>query len=76
MKIIRNEIANEYTLDDIDRKILYELSIGNKMKKLPEVIPLSFAGIQKRKRQIAKIFGVDSHDDRELILTARNKGFL
>ncbi|CAL2081809.1 response regulator [Tenacibaculum sp. 190524A02b] len=76
MKLVRNQMSSDYILDDIDRKILYELSIGNKMKKLPEVIPLSFAGIQKRKRQIAKIFGVDSNDDRELILVARDKGFL
>ncbi|CAM1368461.1 Transcriptional regulator, CheY-like superfamily [Tenacibaculum litopenaei] len=76
MKMVRNEISNEFILDDIDRKILYELSIGNRMKKLPDVIPLSFAGIQKRKRHLAKIFEVDSNDDRELILVAREKGFL
>ena len=76
MKLIRNEVSNEFTLDDIDRKILYELSIGNRMKKLPDVIPLSFAGIQKRKRHLAKIFEIDSNDDRELILVARDKGFL
>ncbi|CAM1354001.1 MULTISPECIES: response regulator [Tenacibaculum] len=76
MKLIRNQIASDYVLDDIDRKILYELSIGNRMKKLPEVIPLSFAGIQKRKRQLAKVFDVDGNDDRELILVARDKGFL
>ncbi|SEB42920.1 DNA-binding response regulator, NarL/FixJ family, contains REC and HTH domains [Tenacibaculum sp. MAR_2009_124] len=76
MKMIRTQVSNEYILDDIDRKILYELSIGNRMKKLPEVIPLSFAGIQKRKRHLAKIFEVDSNDDRELILVARDKGFL
>ncbi len=76
MKMIRTQLSSEYILDDIDRKILYELSIGNRMKKLPEVIPLSFAGIQKRKRHLAKIFEVDSNDDRELILVARDKGFL
>ncbi|WP_435262477.1 response regulator [Tenacibaculum sp. nBUS_03] len=76
MKLIRNQISSDYVLDDIDRKILYELSIGNRMKKLPEVIPLSFAGIQKRKRQLAKVFDVDGNDDRELILVARDKGFL
>ena len=76
MKMIRNQVSSDYFLDDIDRKILYELSIGNRMKKLPEVIPLSFAGIQKRKRQLAKIFDVDSNDDRELILAARDRGFL
>ena len=76
MKMIRNQMSSDYVLDDIDRKILYELSIGNRMKKLPEVIPLSFAGIQKRKRHLARVFEVDSNDDRELILVARDKGFL
>ena len=32
--------------------------------------------IEKRKRQLRKIFALSSTDDRELILTAKDKGFI
>ncbi|MDX8553288.1 response regulator [Tenacibaculum sp. 1B UA] len=76
MKMLRSQVSNEYFLDDLDRKILYELSIGNRVNKLPNILPLSLAAIQKRKRQMAKIFEVDNSDDRDLILIAKEKGFL
>ena len=76
MKMLRSQVSHDYFLDDVDRKILYELSIGTKMKDLPNIIPLSFAGIEKRKRQIKQMFGVNSSDDKDLILMARDKGFI
>lgn len=76
MKMLRNQVSNEYFLDDLDRRILYELSIGNRVNKLPNILPLSLAAVQKRKRQMAKIFEVDNSDDRDLILIAKEKGFL
>ena len=65
-----------YLLDDIDRRILYELSIGTKTKDLPALVPLSLTGIEKRKRLLKQIFDIDSTDDRELILAAKEKGFI
>lgn len=76
MKMLRSQVSHDYILDDLDRKILYELSIGNRVKKIPEILPLSLAAVQKRKRQMAKIFGVDNSEDRDLILIAKEKGFL
>ena len=76
MKMLRSQVSNEYFLDDLDRKILYELSVGNRVNKLPNILPLSLAAVQKRKRQMAKIFEVDNSDDRDLILIAKEKGFL
>ncbi|MFL0087526.1 DNA-binding response regulator, partial [Tenacibaculum maritimum] len=66
----------DYIIDDLDRKILYELSIGTKMKNLPDVVPLSITAIERRKREIKKMFSISSLDDRDLILTAREKGFI
>ena len=60
----------------MDRKILYELSIGSRMKDLPNYIPLSVASIEKRKRQLRKVFGVKNKGDRELILKAREIGVI
>lgn len=76
MKLVRNEVSNDYLLDDIDRKIMYELSIGTKTKDLPNIISLSMPAIEKRKRQLKTVFAIDTSDDRDLILTAREKGFI
>lgn len=76
VKMMRNQVSHDYFLDDLDRKILYELSIGNRVKKLPLILPLSLAAIQKRKRQMAKMFNVDNSDDRNLVLIAKEKGFI
>ncbi len=76
IKLLSKQITNNFLLDSIDRKILYELSIGTKMKDLPNIVPLSIAGIEKRKRHLKIVFNVDSTDDRGLLLKAREKGFI
>ena len=76
MKLLRKQISNDFLLDNIDRRILYELSIGTKMKDLPDVLPLSIAGIEKRKRQLKHMFNVKDSDDKDLIFIAREKGFI
>lgn len=75
-KLLRNQVSNDFLLDDIDRRILYELSIGTKTKDLPNLVPLSMAGIEKRKRLLKVSFDLSGTDDRELILVAREKGFI
>ena len=76
IKLLRKQISSEYLLDKIDRQLLHELSIGTKMKDLPNVIPMSIAGIEKRKRQLKEMFNVQENEDRELILKAKEKGFI
>ncbi len=76
MKLFRKEVSKDYIIDDIDRKIIHELSIGTRMKDLPNSVPLSITAIEKRKRQIKQLFGVNSSDDKDLILMARDKGFI
>jgi DNA-binding NarL/FixJ family response regulator len=76
LKLLRKEVSSEYIVDNLDRKILYELSIGTMIKDMPDMIPLSLAGIKKRKNHLKKIFGVSSPDDKELIFIAKEKGFI
>ena len=76
IKLLRKQVANNFLLDNIDRKILYELSIGTRMKDLPNIIPLSKPGIEKRKRHIKYIFNIKSSDDKELLFIAKEKGFI
>jgi len=76
VKLLRKQVTNDFLLDSIDRKILHELSIGTRMKDLPDILPLSIAGIEKRKRNLKLIFNINSPDDKELLLIAREKGFI
>jgi hypothetical protein len=76
IKLLRDQIVNDFVLDNYDRKILYELSIGTRIKDLPKLIPLSIAGIEKRKRNLKRMFNVKKMDDRELLISAKEKGFI
>lgn len=76
VKLLRKQVANDFLLDNIDRRILHELSIGTRMKNLPDILPLSIAGIEKRKRHLKHIFNIKSNDDKELLYIAKEKGFI
>lgn len=73
---IRRQFVNRELIDDVDRKMMYELSRGGKMKDLPFIIPMSLAGLEKRKRHLKEVFNVDQMEDRFLILAAKEKGFI
>lgn len=76
LNLLRKQIANDFSLDKIDRQILYELSMGTKMVDIPNVIPLSMGGIERRKRILKSIFDVSKKDDKTLIKVAKEKGFI
>ncbi len=76
LRLIRKHVTNDFILDGIDRKLLYHLSIGSKMRDLPKVIPLSIAGIERRKRKLKDLFDADDKKDALLINKARDHGFI
>jgi DNA-binding NarL/FixJ family response regulator len=76
IKLLRKQVSTDYLLDGTDRKLLYEISIGTRTKDLPDILPLSIAGIEKRKRQLKKAFNTETDEDKELIMKAKEKGFL
>lgn len=76
LKLIRKQMSHDYFLDSLDRKLLHELSSGTKMVALPNILPLSIAGIEKRKRNLKILFNVENDGDRELIRIAKDKGFI
>jgi len=76
LNLLRKQVGSDIYLDELDRKMLYELSIGAKLKDLSNLLPLSVAGIEKRRRNLKKMFGISGAEDRELIKLAREKGFL
>ncbi len=76
VKLLRKQMSNEFTLDKVDRQLLYEISIGTKTKDLPDILNMSMTSIEKRKRHLKEIFGFGKGDDRELILNAKERGFI
>ena len=76
MKILRKQSANDFVIDNIDRKILHELSNGTKMNELPSILPLSIAALERRKRILKDIFNVEGKGDRDLLQLAQEKGFI
>ena len=76
MSSIQKQYINREKVDEHDRRMMYELSRGVKMKDLPDIIPMSMAGLEKRKRHLKVIFNVAQKADRFLILVAKEKGFI
>jgi len=74
--LMRKQAFTDIKIDKIDRQILYELSQGAKMKDLPKFVPLSMAGIEKRKRIMKQVFDVEDQGDKALILKSRELGFI
>ena len=75
-KYLRKQQFIKYHLDRWDRLMLYYISVGKFTKDLPEFIPLSIAGIEKRKKRLKEIFDVEDGNDFDLIMRAREKGFI
>lgn len=76
LKLLRQHICNDFNLDNIDRQMLYHLSLGTKTKELPEIVHLSLAGIERRKRRLNQIFNNEKKSDKSLLKLAKDKGFL
>ncbi len=74
--LLRKKMHSDLTLDQYDIRLLHELSNGARMKDLLTILPFSKAGIEKRKRLLKCTFNVDHEGDRELILKAREHGFI
>tara|TARA_R110002033_G_scaffold66981_3_gene118014 strand:+ start:74766 stop:75422 length:657 start_codon:yes stop_codon:yes gene_type:complete len=68
--------SSSIQIDNIDRKILHFISIGEKMKNLPTYIPLSMASIERRKRKIKMQFNIPDCNDRELLAEASKRGYI
>lgn len=76
ISLLRKKMHSDLTLDQYDIRLLYELSNGARMKDLLHILPFSKAGIEKRKRLLKCTFNVDHEGDRELIIKARENGFI
>ena len=73
---MKRTLSRPFEVDEYDKKILYEISKGTRTKDIANVVPLSQASIENRKRQLKANFGVKDKNDLALINEARDKGFL
>jgi hypothetical protein len=76
LKLLRQTTINDFTIDQLDRRLLYELSQGTKTSQLPQIVKLSKGGVERRKRHLKEVFDIPEGDDRALIKTAKAKGFI
>jgi len=74
--LLKRNSLNKTTLGDVDIKLLHEISNGAKMKELVELLHLSKSGVEKRKRRIKEKFDDWHMSDRDMILAAKEKGFI
>lgn len=73
--LMRSQLTSNIVLDDNDRKILYHLSKGIRTKDLVDIVPLSLAAIEKRKKMMKEVFEIEN-GDLALINRAKDMGFL
>ncbi|MDH7911374.1 response regulator [Winogradskyella sp. SYSU M77433] len=76
LNFLRSKVSASLVLDDLDIHILKEVSNAASMKELTKVIPLSRAAIEKRKRLLKSHFNIKNNSDRDLVLAAKQRGFI
>jgi len=75
-KILHTRATHKFSLDETDRIILYQLSLGTKTKDLPNEANLSLRAVEDRKKKLKRIFGVKGEGDKALLDKARESGYL
>jgi len=75
-KILRSEVTNRSFIDEIDRMILYQLSLGTKTKDLTKFVHLSLRAVEDRKKRLKEIFGVSGEGNKALLEKARESGYI
>ncbi|EDP71914.1 putative nitrate/nitrite DNA-binding response regulator [Flavobacteriales bacterium ALC-1] len=76
LQLMRRHMVNDFTLDKIDRQLLYQISKGAKTRHLHDIVHLSKSAIEHRKRNLKELFEVEDGDDRSLIIKAEERGFI
>lgn len=73
-KILQLRTIDKFNINDNDRIILHQLSLGTKTKDLNKYVPLSFRAIENRKRKLKEFF--DAEDNETLLEKARERGYI
>lgn len=73
-EMYRQGLENNVLLEDYNRKILYYISMGYKIKEISETMGLSEATMNKRIAKIKKAFNID--DTMTLLREAKTRGYV
>lgn len=76
IQLLRLKLHDPAFIDEIDRKILYQLSLGTKTKDIPQYVHLSLRAVEDRKRKLKKLFGVSDKGNKALLARARASGYI
>lgn len=76
LKVLESYMRNDYNLDEIDRRLLYELASGANLSEIAEMVPLSRSALAKRKSQLRIRLNVNSNQNRKLVETAKELGLI
>lgn len=72
--INKSFLYNNVTIDVVDRRLLFELSLGSTMNDLEEALPIKRTAIQNRKSNLMEL--LEAKSNRELILKAKKLGLI
>lgn len=74
--LIRHQFDINFIFRPLDRKILFCLNRGIKVKDLPVAVNISLSSIEKRLRALRMHFNIEAKGIPELLHVARQKGML
>jgi DNA-binding NarL/FixJ family response regulator len=75
-KLLRSGVTHKFAIDETDRIMLYQLSLGTKTKDLTEYVNLSLRAVEDRKKRLKEVFGVSGEGNRALLEKARESGYI
>lgn len=75
-KLLHSGSTQSNSIDETDRLMLYQLSLGTKTKDLPEIVNLSLRAVEDRKRKLKELFGVSGEGNKALLQKARQSGYI
>ncbi|MBZ9629737.1 response regulator [Salegentibacter sp. LM13S] len=74
--LLSSGVAQKSSIDEIDRVMLYQLSLGTKTKDLPKYVNLSLRAVEDRKKKLKVVFGVNGEGNKALLNKARESGYI
>lgn len=74
--LLRAEVTHKSSIDETDRIMLYQLSLGTKTKDLTKFVNLSLRAVEDRKKKLKQIFEVSGEGNKALLEAARKSGYI
>lgn len=75
-KLLNSQSTHKPFIDETDRIMLYQLSLGSKTKDLTKFVHLSLRAVEDRKKRLKEIFGVKGEGNKALLEKARKSSYI